>query len=226
MGQQKYSDATAALQAAQRLKKTPQVDAMLSLSTQRQAEQSLKTAADKTKFDEKLTASRTQAKEADLAAKRNQELYDQTLKHAQASLGAKKYDEAESQFKSAAKLFRTDAVVAGLNQVTSLKAAEAREAAAKNEKAARVAQLLAAGKSASAAGKYADAVTSLQQARTLDPSNADVLAALTQAEQARNRAQAAAQSTKTLPLVSTTPTPLPKTKIDAPKVDSAKACGL
>ena len=225
MGQQKYEAASAALQAAQRLKKTAQADAMLALSTQRQAEQNLKTAADKTKFDERLAASKVQAKEADLAAKRNHELYDQSLKQAQAALAAKKYDEAESQYKTAVKLFRTDVAVSGLNQAASLKAAETKATMAASQKATRVGQLMAVGKSASAAGKYADAVTNLQEARKLDPTNGDVLAALTQAEQARSRAQAAAQATKTLtPLVSTTPIvpPLPKTKIEPPKVDPAK----
>ena len=224
MGQGKNDAASAALQAAQRYKKTQQVDGMLALAVQRQAEQSLKSAAEKTKFEEKLAASRTQAKEADLAAKRNHDLYDQSLKQAQTALAAKKYDEAESQYKSAVKLFRTDVAVAGLNQAAALKAAETKVTIASSEKAMRVGQLLAAGKSATVAGKYADAIASLQQARTLDPTNAEVLAALTQAEQARSRALAASQTTKTLPpLVSTTP--LPKTKIDAPKVDPAKLDG-
>jgi tetratricopeptide (TPR) repeat protein len=221
MGQGKYDAASAALQAAQHLKKTEQVDAMLALAVQRQAEQNLKTTADKTSFERQLAASHAQTKEADAAAKRNHDLYYQSLKQAQAALAAKKYDEAESQYKAAVKLFRTDIAVAGLNQAVALKAAETKAAATANEKAMRVGQLLAAAKTASAAGKYADAIVSRQQARTLDPTNADVLAALTQAEQARSRAQATAQTSKTLPpLVSTTP--LPKTKIDAPKVDPAQ----
>ena len=63
----------------------------------------------------------------------------------------------------------------------------------KAAKSAQVAKLLASGVSDLTVGKVNESVQTLQQARKLDPTNVDVIAALTRAEQARDRAAAEAR---------------------------------
>ena len=56
-------------------------------------------------------------------------------------------------------------------------------------------RLLTDGQAAFTAKKFSDAVAMFQQAKALDPPNVDVVAALSKAEQARDRALAEAKRT-------------------------------
>jgi tetratricopeptide (TPR) repeat protein len=218
MAQAKYDAAIVAFQSAKQLKKTPGVDAMLAMALERQAQQSAKTVAEKQAIEQKIADSNKKAREAESLAKRNHELYDKALKQANAALVAKRYDDAEKQYRTASQYFKTDAVMTGLKQIAVARTAEQKAVQAKADMAQRVANLLSAGKASFDAGRFPDAVVKLQEARKLEPTNVEVLAALTCAEQARDRAQAAAvQSAKVGP---STPIPAvspPVTKGEDPR---------
>jgi tetratricopeptide (TPR) repeat protein len=218
MAQGKYDAAIVTFQSAKQIKKTPGVDAMLAMALERQAQQSVKTAAEKLAIEQKIADSNKKAREAEALAKRNHGLYDEALKQANAALVAKRYDEAEKHYSTASQFFKTDAALTGMKQAVAARAAEQKAAQAKADSAQRVAALLSAGKASFDAGRFPDAVVKLQEARKLEPTNVEVLAALTRAEQARDRAQAAAvQSAKVGP---STPIPVvspPVTKGEEPR---------
>jgi tetratricopeptide (TPR) repeat protein/TolB-like protein len=194
MSQRKYEAAIVALQGARQLKKSDAVDQMLTLALTEQAKVTAqaKGAAEHKVMEEKLAAEHKRAKAIEEEAKRNHEKHDAALKLAREALAQKNYDVAETQFQTAGTFFKNDAVLTGLKQVQSARAADtAAMAKIEKEKVAkskRMAELLAAGKTALDAGNYADSVQKLEQARKIDPSNVEVLTSLSRAEQARDRA--------------------------------------
>src|SRR5205807_5057408 len=104
---------------------------------------------------------------------------------------------AQAKYQQAGKLFATDAVLTGLQRVEAARAQTKAEAEASRKKAAeeqdrvaRLKALLAEGTKAHAAQHYPAAVAALTQARKIAPDNVEVLAALTKASQARDKAQA------------------------------------
>ena len=193
ISQGKFEAAIVALQGARQLKKTPAVEALLNnaLTSQAEATAKAKGVAESKLLTEKLAAERKRKKAAEEEAKRNHDQYDDWLKSAREALAEKKYDFAQAQFQAAGKLFNTDVVAKGLEQVQSARIADLAGAKAekeKSEKTQRMAEFFDAGKSALDAGRFAESVQKLEQARKLDPSNVEVLAALARAEQARDRA--------------------------------------
>lgn len=192
LGQNKFESAIVALQGARQFKKTELVEATLNTAMSRQAEAvaQAKGEGERKALDEKLLAERKRKKAVEEEAKRNHDLYEQTLKQAQDALAQKSFDAAEQQFEAVGKLFKTDAVIAGLKQVRAGRAADLSVKQAEKEKASkaeRVSKLVSSGVASLDAGKLAESVQQLEQARKLDPANVEVLNALSRAEQARNR---------------------------------------
>jgi tetratricopeptide (TPR) repeat protein len=193
VSQGKFEAAIVALQGARQLKRSPDVEKLLNTALTGQAKVVAQTKGDveRKALEEKLAAERVRAEAAEVEAKRNRDFYEAALKSARLALAQKKLDLAESEFKAAGKLFNNDAVLTGLKQVQAARAMEAAATKASLEKAnlaKRTADLLAEGKTAFDAGRFADSVLKLEQARKLEPSNVDVLAALSRAEHARDRA--------------------------------------
>lgn len=177
----KYEAALAAFQGAQRLKHTTVVERLIERTVELQAIELGKT------NQAKLDAERARREAAQLLAKQNDASYKLALKAGQSALATKDYETAQAKFEEAGKLFKTDAVLAGLKQIESARAAAAADAkkaelAAKKEETIK--QLLAAGNAALAAKKYGEALQAFQQAKKLAPDNLQVLAGLTQAEAA------------------------------------------
>jgi tetratricopeptide (TPR) repeat protein len=194
LGKNEYQAALAAFQGAGRLahsqKQSELVNTYIDIVVQRQAEAQAKTDEQKKALETRLAIERQRRKDAELLAKQNEDAYKAALQLAQQALAAKNYDAAQKQYDAAGKLFRTDAVLAGLKQVESARAAiaaDAQKAAAAAKKAETVKQLVSAGNAAIDAKKFTEAVQSFQQAKKLAPDNLDVLAGLARAEQARDR---------------------------------------
>ena len=110
------------------------------------------------------------------------------------ALAQKQYAAAQAKYQEAGKLFRTDAVLIGLRRVEAARAADKQRLQAEADKSARIKQLLAEGKTALTGKDYAKAVLAYQQAKKLAPDNLEVLAGLTQAEEARTKVAAARQA--------------------------------
>jgi tetratricopeptide (TPR) repeat protein len=191
-----YDAAVGAFQVAQRLQKTAVVDNLLVLAVQRRALAQAKSDLEKQKLEAKLEAERDKRKAAELEAKRNQQLYLDALKLAQEALQKKEYDVAQAKFEAAGAVFQTDVVATELKKVAAARAADAEALKAKQreqDKAAVVTKLVAQGQAALKEQNHAAAVQAFQEARKVAPDNLDVLAGLTQAEQARDRQLAEAR---------------------------------
>jgi tetratricopeptide (TPR) repeat protein len=194
MEQDKYEAALAAFQGAQRLANTPkqneQVNRYIDIIVQRQAEALAKTQQEKDNIGRKLVAERERRKAAETLAKQNEEQYKLALQAAQQALSAKNLDVAQTKFEAAGRVYKTDAVLTGIQQVQTARAAlddANKKAQADLKKADTLKQLLVDGNAALDAKKYADAAQSFQQAKRLAPDNLDVMTGLTKAEQARDR---------------------------------------
>ncbi len=179
LNEEKFEAALAAFQGAQRLKQTVVVERLIETTVSRQAIKLGKTT------EAKLDAERERRKAAELLAKQNDAAYRLALKAGQSALAIKDYDAAQAKFEEAGKLFKTDAVLVGLKQIDSARAASAEalkkaEALAKREETIK--NLLAIGNTALADKKYLDALKAFRQAKALAPDNLQVLAGLTQAE--------------------------------------------
>ena len=189
MVQSKYEAALAAFQGAQRLantsKQNEQVNQYIDIIVQRQAEALAKTQQEKDNVERKLLAERERRKAAQTQAIQNEEQYKLALQAAQQALAAKNLDMAQTKFEAAGRLYRTDAVLTGIQQVQSARLT----LAAANKKTQAdpdtIKQLVASGNAALDAKKYADAVQAFQQAKKLAPDNLDVITGLTKAEQAQ-----------------------------------------
>lgn len=177
--EEKFEAALAAFQGAQRFKKTTLVDQLIEETVSRQALKLGKTT------EEKLAAERERRKTAELLAKQNDNNYKLALQAAQTALAAKNYETAQAKFEEAGKVFKTDAVLAGLKQIELAQAtlaANVAKAQADATKAETIKQLLTTGNAALTSKDYKTALSAFQQAKKLAPDNLDVLAGLTQAE--------------------------------------------
>jgi tetratricopeptide (TPR) repeat protein len=203
LAQGKYDEASAALQAARRVRKTDAVEALLSQALVEQARAAAQAKGDEARraLERQLTEEKTRTATAEALARKNQELYTQSLRLAQNALTDKRYDEATSHYQAAAKVYRSDAVLTGLQQADDGRKqvqAAARAAEQKKTEAARrsddVQRLAMQGRLALEAKQYSKAVEALRAARQLAPDNVDVLTNLAKAEQsqARSAAEAAA----------------------------------
>lgn len=191
--QGKYDAALSSLQAARRVKSTPAVENLINLALHQEALAKAKGDAERKQLEVKLAEERQRRKQAEAEAKRKQDAYQAALVFADKALAQKQYAVAEAKYEEAGKQFRTDAVLTGLRRAQAARAAETQQAKAEADKSARIKQLLAEGKTALDAKEFAKAVQTYQQAKKLAPDNVDVLAGLTQAEEARVKFQAAAQ---------------------------------
>jgi tetratricopeptide (TPR) repeat protein len=189
LAKKNYDGAAAAFLVAQRLNKTPVVDNLLDLTAKNRALGQTKNDAERQQLEAKLDAERARRVAADALAKRNQDLYVQALQTAQAALAKKDYVVAQAKFDEAGKVYKTDAVAAGLKQIAQARAqdnAPLKSQQLAQEKAARVKQLLAAGNAQLSDKEYVAAVKTFQQAKQIAPDHLDVLAGLSQAEHARD----------------------------------------
>jgi tetratricopeptide (TPR) repeat protein len=190
LGKGNFDAAAGALLVAQRLNRTAAVDNLLDLTNQRRAETQAKTDAERQALEARLDAERAKRKAAELEAKRNRDLYVQTLELAQTALQKKDYPAAQAKLEAAGAIFKTDVVLSGLKQVAAARTQD--EAALKaqqleQDRAVRMKQLVAQGQAAIKEKQYAAAVQTFQEARKLDPKQVDALAGLTQAEHGRDQ---------------------------------------
>jgi tetratricopeptide (TPR) repeat protein len=192
MAQSKYEAALAAFQGAQRLANTPkqneQVNQYIDIIVQRQAEALAKTRQEKDAVESRLDAERKRRQAAETLVKQNEEQYKLALQAAQQALAAKNLDMAQTKFEAAGQLYKTDAVLTGIQQVQSARAALSaanQKTQADLKKSEMIKQLTVDGNAALNAQKYADAVHAFQQAKKLAPDNLDVITGLTKAEQAQ-----------------------------------------
>src|SRR5207248_5276799 len=114
-----------------------------------------------------------------------EEQYKGALVAAQKALAVKNLDIAQAKFEDAGKLFKTEAVLTGLQQVQTVRsalAAEQKKTEADLAKSDTIKTLIADGKAALSAKNYADAAKKFHEAKKLAPNNLDVLAGLAQAE--------------------------------------------
>ena len=197
LGQKKYEAAIVALQGAQRvahgLKQRSEVDQLLQLATQRQAEALAKSEAERQELERKLAVERERRKAAELLAKQNEQKYQDALQLAQKALSDKNYDLAQTKFEEAGTVRRTDTVLAGLKQVSSARAAqlaEQKKAAAEAKRAEQIKQLINDGNLALTNKDYEKAASLFAEARKLAPTDLAVMTGLTRAEQLRKQRDA------------------------------------
>jgi tetratricopeptide (TPR) repeat protein len=197
---QKYDQAVAALQTARQLRKTDEVERLLqsALIEQARATAAKKDAVARAELEKKLASEKSRREAAEAEAKKNKDLYEAALQLAQKAAAEKRYDVAVAKYNEAGKIFKTDAVVAGLRQVEEARAQETatRDAILRREaEAARreadFKKAMTEGQTALVAKQYAKAVASFKQATELKPGDVEALAALSKAEQARQDVLAA-----------------------------------
>jgi tetratricopeptide (TPR) repeat protein len=192
LNREQYDAAIATLQSARGLKKTDAVEALLSQAMvgQARAQASAKGEQARRELEQRLAAEQERRRQAEVEAKRNQELYLGALQLAQKALAEKNYDVAVAKYEEAGKVFRTDAVLTGLSaaQTGRSKASLALKAkAAEPLKAAEVKRFVADGQAALATGDHDRAVKAFTEAKAREPGNIDALAGLSKAEQTRER---------------------------------------
>lgn len=153
------------------------------------AEAEKKSAAEKAKLQEEMK----RRAEAERKQAEDRTAYLAALGKGQEAVQAHRYAEAVAQYQAAAKLFRTDAALSGLKAAEELhkreEAALVAQKKAKEEeekRAARLGNLLEQGKQALAARQYDRAVAAYREAKTLAPTNVDVLGGLSRAERERD----------------------------------------
>jgi tetratricopeptide (TPR) repeat protein/predicted small lipoprotein YifL len=193
MAQKNYAAALSSFQAARRVKSTPAVEQLIALAMR---EQTLAKAGDdkeRKQIEQKLAEERQRRQQAETEAKQNRALYESALAMADKALTQKQYAVAETKYQEAARLFQTDEVRTGLRRVQSVRAAELQQQQAGQDKERRVKQLLDDGRSAFQAKQYGKAIDAYRAAKKIEPDNLDVLAGLTQAEQAEEKFGAAAR---------------------------------
>ena len=191
LAQEKYDPALAALQDARQLRKTDEVERLIgqALAEQARATARKKDEKEQAELERRLAEEQKRREQAEAEARRNREQYEQALKLAQQALAEKRYDQAIARYEEAGKFFRTDAVLNGLRQAQEARAREAQEKKA----AADVQRLLSEGRTALKAGQVDAALKAFNEAKKLAPTNADVVAGLSEAERAREEALARAR---------------------------------
>ena len=127
-------------------------------------------------LERQLAEEKARREQAELEAKRNQDLYLASLKLANKALADKNFTVAISKYQEAGKVFRTDAVLAGLRQAETAKAqaeaqaeAEQKKLIAEQQKSAQLKDLVSQGQLALAAKQYDKAVQSFSKAKAHRP---------------------------------------------------------
>jgi tetratricopeptide (TPR) repeat protein len=210
LAEAKFAVAVSTLIAAQQLKKTAQVDALLAQASlgQAKAAAEAKGPAARQEFDRKLAQQEADKAKALADAKSKQDTYQALLGKAQKQLASKAYDGAIGEFEAAGKIFKTDAVLTGLAQAKAgsdkLKAdqlAIQRKDADEKARLAQFQQLMNEGQAAFGGKNFSLAVEKYSAAKKLIPANVDVIAGLAAAEQARDRLAMEAKQKTTIPPV-------------------------
>ncbi len=226
--QGKHAEAVVSLQAARRLRRTDEVESLLNgeQAAQARASEQAKNAPAAADLEKRLAEEKQRRIQAEAEAKRKEKLYNDTLAQAQQARAAGQYDAAISKCQAAIALYRTDAaltLLADLQQAKARAEAQQKEQQAAATRKARVAQLIQNGQQAQQAGQLDAAITQLTEAKKLDPTNVDVLTALSKAEVARDHARAAARAQETAkgpppspPATQPRPAPTPVTPPSAP----------
>jgi tetratricopeptide (TPR) repeat protein len=196
-----FDAAVSALQTARQMRRTDEVERLLSQALTEQARATaLKTnAAGKAELERQLAEEKSRREKAEAEAARNRDLYETSLKLAQKALAAKDYAAAEAKYQEAGKVFNTDVVLTGLRSVRAAKAESAaaqakREAEAK--KAADFQRLSEAGVTALDQKQYDRALKTLSEASQIKPDDVKVLTALTKAKHEQAAAADAARKTE------------------------------
>ena len=197
---QEYDQAVAAAQKAKQLRSTPEVDRLLSqlLIELARANAEKKGIAAKAELERQLAAEEKARLATAQDAAKNGRMYEQCLIKGRQLLNAGKLAEAEEQFLAARKIHQTDAVLTALKQLEAAKAqarakldTERRRAAELKRQNDELKQQLAEAQSALAKKQTERAVNLFREAKKIAPTNIDVLAGLTKAEQLRDQELAA-----------------------------------
>src|SRR5206468_5437255 len=119
-----YEGALAALGAAARVRRTPEVETLLNQALMENARASAAAKGQQARIDleRQLAEERVRHERTEADAKRNQDLYADALKQANKALSARNYTVARAKYEEAGKRFRTDAVLAGLKQIETAQA--------------------------------------------------------------------------------------------------------
>jgi tetratricopeptide (TPR) repeat protein len=189
LAKDQYDAAISSLQSARQLRRTDEVERLLSQALTEQARAAATTAAAQAALEQQLAAEKVRREKAEAEAAHNKELYEAALKLAQEALADKKYDVAEAKFEEAGKVYSTDVIVRGLQQVKDARDAAAADQTAKDaaaKKAGEFQRLRDVGSAALEAKQYDRAVKLLTDANNLKPGDVTVLADLSKAEQLRS----------------------------------------
>ncbi len=200
---QQFDAAVSALQTARQVRRTNEVDRLLSQALVEQARATALKAnpAGKVDVERQLAEEKTRREQAEAAGARNRDLYETSLKLAQKALAAKDYTTAEAKYQEAGKVFSTDVVLTGLQTVRAARADEAAAHAKRDadvKKAADFQRLSEAGSAALDQKQYDLAVKTLSEANQIKPDDVKVLTALTKARHeqtdAADRAKSSAEA--------------------------------
>jgi tetratricopeptide (TPR) repeat protein len=194
LGKQQFDAALAAAESAHRLH-AADADKLLHDIQEQKTLTEAKKKGEEARLDaeKKLAEEKARRDKADAEAKKNQEAYVAALKDAQKAVTEKRYDQAIAKFDEAGKLFRTDAVLSGRKQAEELRDrekaqadAEKRKKEAEDKRTARIKALQGEGQKALDAQQFDAAIKAYREAVQLAPGNADLQAALSKAEHARD----------------------------------------
>jgi tetratricopeptide (TPR) repeat protein len=180
----KYAEAITALQNAQQIRKTDEVEKLLAETQTARAIGEQQDADKRAALEKRLAEEKARREAAALEARRKREQYDQALADARAAVKDKRYEQAVAKFQDALKVARTDVV---LNEMQQAQAnadkvkADADEAKRKQDLAKQrvtdLEQYLKDGKAALDAKppQWDKAVQAFAEAKKLDPKNIDAL---------------------------------------------------
>jgi tetratricopeptide (TPR) repeat protein len=191
----KHSAAISSFQAAQRWKKSDQVDALLNqaMIAQSRAAADAKGDAARKELEKQLAEEKERRIQAENAAKVNQEKYLAVLRSAQKALADREYDAAILKYQEAGRICKTDVVLTGIQQAQAARDKAKADAALAKEKLlaeqtrlATFQKLMTEGQTAFAGKDYPRAIDRFAAARKVIPENVDAVTALSKAEQARD----------------------------------------
>lgn len=193
---QQYDQAASAVQAAKKIRPSPEADRLLSqlLIETARARAEKRGAEAKAELERQLAAERARREQAEKAAEDSRRQYQSLLAEAQRLLQKQQYTEAIAQFTAARKIHATDATLTGMRQAQAgLKKQKEREAelARANEILKQKSELLkkhlADAQAAFANKQYDESIRLFQEAKKIDPKNETVLIGLTKAEKFREQ---------------------------------------
>jgi tetratricopeptide (TPR) repeat protein len=202
MSAMKHAQAAAAFQTAQRIKRTVEVEQLISkaLTEQARAEAAAKGAAEKAKFEAQLAQEEKNKAKLEAAQTALKAKYQAAFDQAKAAFQARQFEEAVANYRVAAAAMQTAEVTAALKEANAelakakeATAAEAKKKAHDAEVQTAVNKKLSEGRTALAAKKYDQAIAAFKAAVALKPQDVELQTALTEAETAKDQAQVAAK---------------------------------